>query len=393
MDLGYTRTARILHWAVAGMVVLQFVLAKLAENAEHSDSALRQLALLANHKSVGITILVLVTVRLLWRSKNSPPALPESMPNWQVTASHVSHWSLYGLLILMPITGWLMSSASAYSVSWFNLFQLPDFVAPDPELKETFEEVHVFLAKVLFAVATVHILAAIKHAVIDKDGILSRMSSVVSIGLFAAIVALGAWTLGSAGSSSDDSSVVNSAITKDAQSNDDTIAATSNLPLWQIEFENSAIRFTGDQAGAEFDGLWQTWTADLYFSSDSLDESSFNVTIQTADVETEDDDRDSALMDPEWFDVANFPEAYYRANGFSANDDGSFTADGTLEVKGQSAPLALTFKVETDGSKRVLTGVTNLKRLDFGIGTGEWEDTTWVNNEVVVNVQVEATVN
>jgi cytochrome b561 len=139
----YTPTAKLLHWLVAGMIVVQFVLAQLADNA---PSDLRELALLANHKSVGITILVVAMVRVAWRLLHTPPALPATMPRWQVTASAISHWSLYALLFAVPVTGWLMSSASAYSVSWFNLFQLPDFVSPNPDLKDVFEEIHEIVA-------------------------------------------------------------------------------------------------------------------------------------------------------------------------------------------------------------------------------------------------------
>ena len=171
----YTSTAKLLHWLVAGLVVVQFVLANLAERAEDADDAVGELALFANHRSVGITILVLIIIRLLWRWQNPVPRLPESMPRWQITASRVSHLSLYGILLAMPISGWLMSSAAEASVTWFNLVQLPDTVAPNHELHEFFEEVHKLLAKLLFVIASLHILAALKHGLFDKDGVLQRM--------------------------------------------------------------------------------------------------------------------------------------------------------------------------------------------------------------------------
>jgi len=171
----YTSTAKMLHWLVAGLVVVQFVLANLAERAEDADDAVRELALFANHRSVGITILALVIIRLLWRWRNPAPRLPETMPRWQLTASKISHWSLYGILLVMPISGWLMSSAAEVSVSWFNVVQLPDFVAPNHDLHEIFEEIHELLATLLFVIASLHILAALKHGLFDKDGVLQRM--------------------------------------------------------------------------------------------------------------------------------------------------------------------------------------------------------------------------
>lgn len=189
----FAPAAKLLHWTIAGMVVLQFVLARLAENAE-DVSPVRELALLANHKSVGVSILILAIVRLGWRKFQVPPA-PLPMPQWQQQASMISHWLLYGLLFLLPISGWLMTSASAQSVSWFTIIQLPDLVGPDPALEEVLEEVHETFAKILFLLASVHILAALKHSLYDKDGAIGRISSAISIALFFIVIVLGVLTL------------------------------------------------------------------------------------------------------------------------------------------------------------------------------------------------------
>ena len=175
---GYTATAKLLHWLVASLVVVQFVLANLAERAEDADDLVSELALFANHRSVGITILALIIIRLLWRWRNPPPPLPETVPQWQLMASRVSHYSLYGILLVMPISGWLMSSAADVSVTWFNLVDLPDFVSPNHDRHEFFEGTHELLATLLFVIASLHILAALKHRLFDKDGVLQRMLSV-----------------------------------------------------------------------------------------------------------------------------------------------------------------------------------------------------------------------
>jgi len=386
----YTNTAKILHWTIAGAIVLQFVLAKLADLAGDEDLAVRELALLANHKSVGITILALALFRLVWRAMNPPPALPATMPAWQVRTSHFGHWALYGLIIIIPITGWLMSSASAYSVSWFNLFQLPDFVAPDPDLKKTLKDIHETLAQILAVIALIHIGAALKHAMFDKDGVMNRMASTASVALFAAVIALGLAVLGQSGKQNADSNQ-DAVVATSATAPDDGVMAASDLPLWQINYENSYIHFSGDQAGAKFDGEWLSWSAALQFSSTAVANSVFDVTVNTAEVNTNDKDRDDVLSDPEWFDPRSFPEAYYRASTFSKNEDGSFAAQGQLVVKGVASPVVLNFTVEEQGDSRTLIGYAEFLRLDLGIGIGEWEDTSWVENEVRVDVRVEAT--
>lgn len=389
----YTPVAKMLHWLIAGMIVLQFVLAKMADLAGDADSSLRELALLANHKSVGITILALAIVRLIWRFRHPPPSLPAAVPQWQVMASHVSHWSLYVLLFAMPITGWLMSSASAYSVSWFNLVQLPDLVAPDPDLKQVFKETHEFGSKLLFVIAAIHILAAIRHAISDRDGVLQRMISATSVAAFVIVIALGIGWLGAVGKTPEPTPGSAEAVRPATESERVGAAASpSGLPVWQIDYATSYIRFVGNQAGAEFEGAWETWSAELRFATGNLAAGRFDVTIDATSAETSDAERDMTLADPEWFDSMKFPEAYFRASRFSRGDDGGFIADGQLTIKGFASPVQLRFTVEEDGDSRVLTGTAQLDRLALGVGTGEWEDTEWIGQDVFVEVFVEATV-
>jgi cytochrome b561 len=162
----YGFVAQGLHWIIAGLVVVQVTLATIADDL---PVGLDKLALLARHKSVGITILALA-----WRLIDRPPP-PPPMPRWQHTASRLTHAAFYVLLFAMPVSGWLMSSASNYPVSWFGLLQLPDFVRPDEGLKDLLEDVHETLAKALIALAVLHVVAALKHQFIDRDGLLMRM--------------------------------------------------------------------------------------------------------------------------------------------------------------------------------------------------------------------------
>lgn len=361
----------------------------LAQLADNASSDLRELALLANHKSVGITILALAIIRVGWRIGHPPPPLPASMPAWQVTASHVSHWALYALLFLMPVSGWLMSSATAYSVSWFNLFQLPDLVAPDPQRAELFEEIHEFLAYTLGAVASLHVLAALKHHFLDKDTVLSRMITASSFAGFVVIAVVGGAWLGGMG---ERSAPAASRSPETSGANDaGALDVSSGLPAWQIDYATSYIRFTGDQAGASFEGTWEAWQATLQFSVDDLGASAFDVTIDTSSANTQDTDRDATLSDPEWFDALTYPEATFRTKRFTTTDDG-YAASAELVIKNVVSPVELVFAVEREGNRRALTGTANLDRLALGVGTGEWADTDWIGQYVTVEVLVNATV-
>ena len=384
----YPLISRLLHWVVAGLIVVQFVLANLAEGAEDSGANLRQLALLANHKSVGMTILMLATVRLLWRIGHPPPPLPATMPRWQLRASQASHWLLYGLLFLLPISGWLMSSASAYSVSWFNLFQFPDLLGANPYLKEVFADIHEALALSLVAVAALHITAALKHHFIDRDTVLLRISSRVTVGTGLCLALLGSLWLGASGRGGTTGPVPARPGLQSAEA-EQQVTRVSSLPLWQIDYENSFIRFTGNQAGANFTGSWENWTADIRFDGSAPGEGSFDVSIHTADVMTGDSERDATLAETDWFDTQSYPMAYYRADSFIPQSDGSYIAEGKLIIKGFTAPVQFHFSVAESGGQRILEGRADLLRLALGVGTGEWEDTSWVSNEVSVSVRVQ----
>jgi cytochrome b561 len=169
--LRYGIVAQTLHWAIVVLLIVQVTLGMIADEL---PLGLEKLALLARHKSFGITILGLAVIRLAWRWIDRPPP-PPPMPRWQQLAANLNHWALYALLFAMPLSGWMMSSASNYPVSWFGLAQLPDLVLPDRSLKEQLEEVHELLATILISLALLHVAAALKHQFFDRDGLLFRM--------------------------------------------------------------------------------------------------------------------------------------------------------------------------------------------------------------------------
>jgi cytochrome b561 len=168
----YSAVAQAFHWIIAALIVTQFTL---AWSAEDLPLGARKLVLLARHKSFGMTILVLAVLRLLWRLFNRPPALPAGMTQVERTLAKGTHVLFYVLLFVMPLTGWMMSSAKNYSVSWFDQFTWPNLIAPSESAFNLLRTVHDTLSWLLFAVAVLHILAALKHHFWNKDDVLKRM--------------------------------------------------------------------------------------------------------------------------------------------------------------------------------------------------------------------------
>gem|GEM_PF-1856102 len=181
---------------MAAGIVLQYLLGERAEEASDAGALSLQLASLAQHKSIGITVLALAVLRIVWRLLNQPPELPQTYQTANPVLARLSkfaHFALYGLLLFLPLSGWLMSSASAYSVSWFGVVTLPDLIGPSEGAKEWLRSAHHLGAKVLFVLALIHIAAAFKHWLIDKSGVMGRMASTASVALFAASIAVGVW--------------------------------------------------------------------------------------------------------------------------------------------------------------------------------------------------------
>jgi cytochrome b561 len=168
----YGVVAQLLHWAIVALIIVQFVL---AEKAEELPLGSAKIATLAQHKSFGMTILLLAVARLIWRLMNPVPKTPSAMPRWQRAAAHASHVGLYALLFATPLLGWTMSSARNFPVSWFGLFTFPDLVGPNRPLYDFLHETHEIAAKLIFGLAVLHAAAALKHHFIDKDNVLRRM--------------------------------------------------------------------------------------------------------------------------------------------------------------------------------------------------------------------------
>ena len=167
----YTGVAIGLHWLLALMIFVAFGVGLYMADLPLTPSRVR---LFNYHKWAGVTILALSALRLAWRLTHRPPAdLPA--PAWQQQAAHGTHLALYALFFAVPLVGWAYSSAAGYPIVWFGVLQLPDFVPKDKALAELIKPWHETLAWTLMALVALHIAAAIKHQLIDKDGLLERM--------------------------------------------------------------------------------------------------------------------------------------------------------------------------------------------------------------------------
>ena len=167
----YSYPAIVLHWILALLIPTLIGLGWYMLSIEEQPNSKSYFAL---HISLGLTAAFLIGLRLVWRSGHSPDPLPASVPAWQAKTVRTSHVLLYLVMLFMPLTGYPGASFSGDGVSYFGI-PLPGWSSKNDVLKEQFFGVHSFLAWSLVVLIGIHVLGALKHLLIDKDGVFWRM--------------------------------------------------------------------------------------------------------------------------------------------------------------------------------------------------------------------------
>ena len=168
----YSAVAIGLHWLIAALVIGQIVLV-MAGDAAQGDGAR---VFRDTHKAVGVSLLVLTLARLGWRLANPAPPPPAAMAGWEKALAMAAHILFYAALIVLPLSGWLASSAAGRDISWFGLFNWPLLpIGGGREAAGQFMDVHRLVVKGLYVLLALHVGAALKHHFFDRDDVLARM--------------------------------------------------------------------------------------------------------------------------------------------------------------------------------------------------------------------------
>jgi cytochrome b561 len=169
----YSKIAVLFHWAIAILIGANILLANLAEDLPRAARAVY----MSPHKAIGISILVLTVGRILWRLGHRPPPLPSQLTGLQATAGRTVHVLFYILMVVTPLTGWLMVGANgkAAPVDFYGLFTVDMALGKNAALAELSHEVHEFLATPLIILIGLHVLGALKHQLIDRMPFIQRM--------------------------------------------------------------------------------------------------------------------------------------------------------------------------------------------------------------------------
>jgi cytochrome b561 len=445
----YTAVAIVLHWAIAAAILflipLGFWMHIQAEHGNVSEGLYRAFQL---HKSVGLTVLALSLVRLGWRLANPPPALPPHMPAWERFAAKATHWAFYAIMIGMPLSGWLFVSAGwslhedrslAVATHYFGLFQVPALFG----LPQAGDDVragvanaafvaHYVMAYAAIGLAVLHVAAALKHHLFDKDNVLTHMIpalrpldgsapppksparlAVIGVGLGLTGIALAAalFALSSFGAAApapqsastieitEPDSVAPAPVDAAAPSEQAAVAAPTEPAApgapatWRVDAGASSIRFgylyTDESGDTPMNGRFTRWRADIRFDADNLAASRADVRIETASADTGAAYHNSTLPGAGWFNSAAHPNATFRATDIRARD-GGYEARGALTIRGETRNVRLPFTLAITGDRAVMDGAVTIDRRDFGIGD-DAEGDDMIGRDVTITIHVVAT--
>lgn len=174
VDQRYSRVAIAFHWTIALLVILNLA------SGLGGDAVAALGALFPIHKAVGISVLVLTLARVAWRLAHRPPPLPAHVAGWERAAAHAVHWAIYALLILMPLSGWAMTSnpERRRPLTWFGTFDIP-YLPVSPAGAGIGHEAHELLGWTMLLLVVIHVAAALRHHLLLRDSVLLRMAPVL----------------------------------------------------------------------------------------------------------------------------------------------------------------------------------------------------------------------
>ena len=411
-----------LHWVIAATLLANLGLGLWMSWAIDSPTVQARAAdAFQLHKSLGLTVLVLSLLRLAWRFLYPPPPLPPQMPRWERTLAAVTHWLFYGLMIGLPLSGWLYVSAqwrgdAPFNIPtlWFGVLEVPHLLGlgdADRALRAqvaaaTFN-IHGAMALALVILLALHVGASLKHHVIQRDGVLARMlpwlapaeQPLMSTAsgrpeprnlAAAAITLLIAALLIGYGASI---SLVHSDIAERGSKAGalQTLVAKSGTRAreWQVDGANSHIRFGGAQAGRPFNGHFDEWQAAIHIDTQAPSQSFIAAAVATASATVGVPLQDSSLPQSEWFDTGNHPLATYHSTAIEPLGDHRYAIAGILTIKGH--PVELAPLILTIGSDALeISGTLELDRAEVDMGMESDPGGQYVSRIIEIRVDVTA---
>lgn len=353
--------------------------------------------LYAWHKWVGLSVLMIVIARLIWRMLSRAP---EAKPNSAVPAfihllSKLGHLALYALLIGLPLIGWLRSSTAGFQIVLFEIIPVPDLLSKNIPLSELLEQMHAIGAWALAALLAGHIGAVLIHHKVWQDPVLEKMRpSTGHLAILAIVITGGA------------AFVINATLINPPKPGEQSVKQkpinnekpqSKTSSLWEIEPQTSKLEFKATQKGAATTGAFEEITIKkLKFSNQTPEQALVEIEISIASVSLGNKLIEETLLSNAWFNQQAYPTAIFKAKGFTPKGGEEYLLNGTLTMKGVSKPQQVTLMInktidQNTGKQQIkATGKTIISRLSFGIGEGEWANTETLADEIELKINITA---
>ncbi len=395
----YSTVAVWLHWIIALAIAFQLALG-FAMPKNESGFALYQF-----HKSVGIAILLLTLVRLGWRlTHRPPPAVEGGFSGFLAKAVHVG---LYVFMIGAPLTGWALVSTDPLNIPTVLFGAIPWPHLPLPAgIAEAMEGAHGLLAWLGVLLFLLHVAGALRHQFLLRDGLLSRIGpggKAWAAGLLALAVVVAYFATGMKVSSdvvaaggygppqsaaqdpaplaaadpqavpAETEAVEESPVAEDAEEAQDDApqpAEPAAPPVWTIQ-PGGRLAFTVSSGSDSYNGSFSDWDGAIRFDPDNPETADIRMTIRLTSASVGDATMDGMLQGADFFASAANPVATWRSTSVRRTGASSYSANGTLSLKGASKPQAVTFTLSGSGLNRKVEGSASIDRTAFGVGTGE----------------------
>jgi cytochrome b561/polyisoprenoid-binding protein YceI len=439
----YSKTAMTLHWLIAAALAFQF---GLGEAFEHLPRGKLLFDTAQFHKSIGITILILTLIRIAVRFAKPRPA-PLGDHGWAERLASITHMGLYAFMLIAPLSGWLMTTASTFAIPTylFNVIPWPDFpfvagmeAAPKENLYEVSKVVHEVISKLGLALFLLHVIGALRHQFLLKEPLIERMVPVKMVPVkralsplvgSALIVALSGSafalmilgqrpgvvpaadaklavqpsepqvpaapspTLPEAAEKAPASEEPKPDEAKEEEAKEEELDPNAippgTTPRWAVA-PGGRLGFSTSWVGAAVDGRFGSWSGDIRFNPDALASSKIKVTIDLASVDTGDGERDSTLKGSDFFNTGGAGQAVWTSTSIRYLGGNRYRADGTLKLRGASGSVPLTFTLDIKGKQATARGTGSLNRLAFGVGQGDYAKTDEIPDAVKVNFSFNA---
>jgi len=386
----YSTGAIVLHWLLALTMAFQIALGfAMPHRGPHSFAPMQL------HKSVGVAILLLTLLRLGWRLAHRPPEAVEG--GWAAVAARLVHWAFYAVLLLGPLTGWIIVSTAPLHVPTvlFGVVPWPHLPLP-ATLNEPTAEVHEALAWIALALFALHVAGALRHQFLLRDPVIRRMapggSVAAAMALLLATVAIyfGVGTYVSqtyllpamaefraarahppapAAPALAPTAARDAAPTPEPSATAATDKAASPT-VWTI-VGGQRLAFSVDNGGTPVRGRFKSWSGSIAMEPDYPETADLRITIQLASASVGDATQDAMLQGADFLASASNPTATWRSTAVTRTSPGHYRASGTLTIRGKSRPQAIAFMLTGKDQARHVTGNATIDRAAFGIGSGD----------------------